>query len=333
MLVGANNSGKTSILEALLLMASPLDPRRWADLPLLRGAWPMTDTKFGGGSGDTTTAEATRWLFPLMANSAQPNGAPLLGEIALRSHQTIVRLSPSSGHAPDNPWVQATADIGPKRSQAFTKGFLLEHQWEIFGHPPPGSLRYNVAVATTISHRSDAYLQNRFSRLVHSQRVDDAVALLQKLDPKVRGLTIAAPADDELHAAMPIRGAAPRLLVSYGDLGFVPVATLGDGLRRALHFAILIAELAGGGLLLVDEIEVGLHPTALREVFRWLAGACAAADVQLFATTHSLEAVDAMLDGMPDEDLIVYRIQATEARRFAGDQLRRMRDELGYDVR
>lgn len=33
LLVGGNNSGKTSILEALLLLASPEDPRQWASTP------------------------------------------------------------------------------------------------------------------------------------------------------------------------------------------------------------------------------------------------------------------------------------------------------------
>jgi hypothetical protein len=61
-------------------------------------------------------------------------------------------------------------------------------------------------------------------------------------------------------------------------------------------------------------------------------------DIQLFATTHSLEAVDALIAGTTIEsDLVLYRIEPksgqTRVIRHAWDRLKRLREDLGQEVR
>ena len=61
-------------------------------------------------------------------------------------------------------------------------------------------------------------------------------------------------------------------------------------------------------------------------------------NVQLFATTHSLETVDAMLDASDSEtDLVLYRLEKresqTKAIRLDRETLHIVRDELGQEVR
>ena len=46
---------------------------------------------------------------------------------------------------------------------------------------------------------------------------------------------------------------------------------------------------ASGGLLLIDEIENGLHHSVQEEVFSMLLELAKSFDVQIFATTHSEE--------------------------------------------
>jgi AAA15 family ATPase/GTPase len=96
---------------------------------------------------------------------------------------------------------------------------------------------------------------------------------------------------------------------------------------------------ARGGVLLIDEVETAIHISALGNVFRWIVEACVANDVQLFATTHSLEAIDAILaaDTTPEEDIVGYRLESTGTRviahRYGEDLLKRLRIERGADVR
>ena len=72
----------------------------------------------------------------------------------------------------------------------------------------------------------------------------------------------------------------------------VPVHLLGEGLNRMLGLALAMNEVRGG-LLLVDEIENGLHHTAQEEIFCTLRTLATAFDVQIIATTHSDECIRA----------------------------------------
>ena len=132
----------------------------------------------------------------------------------------------------------------------------------------------------------------------------------------------------------------PRAVLYLRDrsAGLLPVDAFGDGMRRILQMALGVTR-ARGGVLLIDEIETAIHVSALGHVFRWLVDACASNDVQLFATTHSLEAIDAILaaDTTPEEDIVGYRLEAVDARviahRYSEDLLKRLRIERGAEVR
>jgi predicted ATPase len=92
-------------------------------------------------------------------------------------------------------------------------------------------------------------------------------------------------------------------------------------------------------VLLLDEVETALHPDALASIFRFLVQACRATGVQLFVTTHSLEAVDAMLRsvGAEVDGLVAYHLpprgSSHSAYRLSGESIRSMRTEGGLDLR
>jgi len=190
-----------------------------------------------------------------------------------------------------------------------------------------------VAFITPISHRSDGYLATRVSRILRAKKKLQTIDLLKRLDARVNDLVLLTPDEVEDSSPVPVSSRRAALHVDYDGTGLVPVHAMGDGMRRALHFATVVTELSSGGVLLVDEIEVGMHTTVLEKVFAWLCEVCVDAGVQMFATTHSIEAVDAILEGTPDENLVLYRINNSAAKRFDGDLLRTARFELGQEVR
>lgn len=57
----------------------------------------------------------------------------------------------------------------------------------------------------------------------------------------------------------------------------------------------MVSDLLGSkpDLFLIDELENGIHWTALRKVWRGLAEIAEALDIQIFATTHSKECLEA----------------------------------------
>ena len=90
----------------------------------------------------------------------------------------------------------------------------------------------------------------------------------------------------------------------------IPVHLLGEGLNRILHVALSMGG-AIGGLLLVDEIENGLHHTVQEELFAALLTFSNIFDVQIFATTHSEECVIAAHKALKDreKEFSFYRLE------------------------
>ena len=70
----------------------------------------------------------------------------------------------------------------------------------------------------------------------------------------------------------------------------VAIANMGDGTNRIFVIA-LACERAMGGILLVDEVENGLHHSVQEAVWTTIFELAARFDVQVFATTHSWDAV------------------------------------------
>lgn len=86
-----------------------------------------------------------------------------------------------------------------------------------------------------------------------------------------------------------------KTYIQHKTTGLLPISAYGDGLKKVVYLSSVIVD-AKGGVLLIDEIETALHYSALGEVFKWMIEAANAYKVQIFATTHSLEALDALLE-------------------------------------
>ncbi len=110
----------------------------------------------------------------------------------------------------------------------------------------------------------------------------------------------------------------------------VPLKNLGDGAQRMLLIAIALV-MAKDNVLLIDEIESGLHYSVLEKIWEIIFKYAAELDVQVFATTHSQDAIQAftyLLDKPENRDEGVYfRLQfnpkdgAVEAIRYEPESL------------
>jgi hypothetical protein len=113
-----------------------------------------------------------------------------------------------------------------------------------------------------------------------AERVEDVLrSVLPELE---RIYLLGEPASSGRSVALQLRGMSRP----------VPLSSMGDGTVRVFALALSCVR-ARRGTLLVDEVENGLHHTVQHEVWGSIFDLAETLEVQVFATTHSWDAVDA----------------------------------------
>ncbi len=348
-LVGANNSGKTSVLEALSILCNPLEPFEWSLLVRRRD--------FGGL--DEMRIQSLRWCFyqsGLLRDSERMfKGAcemecegrfplrrlrvkyrDILGEPANQSRQSREPLSEEPESEVDIAQPQRGAEIihypefAPSENRTLSPIREVAVQiWEsgmgfrLVSHDPP---RIVTETLTPYSYQVNQIQVRNFSTSLLAHR-GEALELVRQFDPDIESIDV-----------LSLRGIRPSIYLIHRRLGPAPLSVFGDALRRVVMLATTVSILRNG-VLFIDEIETGIHVGALSRVFAWLASAASKFGVQVVATTHSLEAVDALLAGAqePAGSFVAFHLdqtsERTRARRFDAELLARLRRERGLDVR
>ena len=84
----------------------------------------------------------------------------------------------------------------------------------------------------------------------------------------------------------------------------LPIDTYGDGMRRLLAMRLSFVG-AADGFLLIDEIDTGLHWTIMEDMWQFVVEVARRLNVQVFATTHSYDCIrglGSLLQSRPDLD-------------------------------
>jgi hypothetical protein len=124
-------------------------------------------------------------------------------------------------------------------------------------------------------------------------RMWDKIALSRFEDEVTESLRLIAPEVERISFVGSDRreGRTPRVRIRGLDRP-VPLRSMGDGANRL--FGMMLAMVtARDGLLLLDEVENGIHYSIQRDLWRSLLQRAASLNVQVFATTHSWDCVKA----------------------------------------
>lgn len=155
---------------------------------------------------------------------------------------------------------------------------------------------------------------NHFSNLSKRGKEKPVVEALQVLFPMVEGLSL------ELNTNVPMVYASVK-----GIAEKVPVGLVSTGITKMLAYLVAIAN-QKHGIVIIDEIENGLHYKRMGQAWRVLLKFCLDNDVQLFASTHSAECLDALesvLSEDADKFSLIRAVQkegGCELRHFQGKQ-------------
>lgn len=70
----------------------------------------------------------------------------------------------------------------------------------------------------------------------------------------------------------------------------IPLGNFGDGMRRLLTLAIIMIQ-NSNGIVLIDEIDTGLHNSIMSDLWQFVIETARQSNIQVFATTHSLDCI------------------------------------------
>ncbi|PZV11776.1 MAG: recombination protein F [Leptolyngbya sp.] len=358
LLVGINNSGKTSVLEGLSIYCHPLDLREWFRTARQR----EQESRLN----QTSVLDSVRWLFPKLHSRGDRVGEPEVGTLMITGDGSFpvkklqaryeviegLRISERRRRAnigrskkieDETSEIQKGIDLhleiyaDPSQLSflnndppTFTQDFQLWEDAFIGKLPRSGQLNLETSIVTPSSHRSETEQFRLLSKASFHDFKTSAISLLRQVDPGITDIEILLSPDS-------ISSSRFSAYIQHERFGLAPLSTFGDGIRRLLHIALKLASVQGG-ILLIDELEATIHTEALQNSFKWLVRSCKELDVQLFATTHSLEAVDALLEVTESEsDLVLHRLEPKETHtrvvRHDWSRLKLLREELGQEVR
>lgn len=328
LLTGMNNTGKTVALEALFLLAIPTYPQLALNqLNRLRGYISASDLTEAWDSlfynwdrskeiileveEDNSTSTLSRFNRNKQKRSLhiRPSfvgetdefiegtlenqeslfddaGVIESSELVGRTRGLVVRSSSSDGQS----LVQRITGSSSEASRSQRAASELEEEASVAFIPARG--------ITSFSQEAQ-----RYSRLQIERREAEVLEILQIIDPRLQGLVI---------------GATRRGSAIYGDLGtnhLVPLSVMGDGMARTLSIALSMAN-SQDGIVLIDEVENGLHYSVLVSLWDLIARTARLLNVQVFAATHSDECIRAVNEAVHNldytQDLRLYRFDLSK---------------------
>lgn len=107
---------------------------------------------------------------------------------------------------------------------------------------------------------------------------------------------------------------------------------LGGGVSFLLAIGIG-AVTSNSGVLFIDEIDTGLHYSRLADMWRMVIQTAKHLDVQVFATTHSSDCIRGLADAVRDEEDLISEVAIHSIDRRLGESVRYSGDELETIVR
>lgn len=297
LIAGRNNVGKTALLEAIFVHCRAYDPGQILSLALSRGM------DLGKVSNDTLFYNTDASLSIFIEGYDRRTGHRILRLRMVTDSEELskvaVSLSPDQGKngfqsASDSTQVIALdyqQEVNQKQGTQYL-AFALGKEIRIVPVPMPPPFANHFVLAEGASDAQD--LANRFSRMEIKGQQNLLLHALKILESRIERIFLLYIED------------RPAIWADIGDIR-LPVNALGNGLSRLLNFISSIAE-AQGGVVLIDEIENGLHHSVLVDVWRAIAKAARDFNVQIFATTHSLEMIRAAHEAFKDEEPYDFRL-------------------------
>jgi AAA15 family ATPase/GTPase len=132
---------------------------------------------------------------------------------------------------------------------------------------------------------------------LQASRLWDNISLTDFEEEVIRALQIITPDIKKLGFLSPSRSNSLRVAMGRmrNQVEAIPLRAFGEGMNRLLGIALALVN-CRNGILLIDEIESGLHYSVLPEVWKLIFKTAKDLNVQVFATTYSYDCIQAFAE-------------------------------------
>lgn len=298
LIAGSNNSGKTSLLESIFLLAGGR-----AELAV-NGHITRVDLETGFlWVGDNLWKPLFAGLDTgklIEIEGSHSTHGPLALKISSgRQQVSQILVDVNDGYSATNLPAEHTLffEYASPSGDSITS-HIQEIGTKIKGEQPDIDVPFKTAIVLSRIRniKEDA---RRLANLRRQKREHLLLEALQVIEPKLQSI-------EENSAS-----GAPMI---WGDIGLselVPLAVMGEGMSRLARLVLAITDVQDG-VLLVDEIENGIHHSVLPKVWRAIDSVASQFHTQIFATTHSLECVRAAHSSLSKDDFRLHRLEASD---------------------
>lgn len=312
LLVGRNNCGKSTLLEALFLGSGMSNPLLPFHINILRGY------------GETGQGNLNLDFYNL--DTSNPICVRLWNETA-RSLRISV-FEREQGGAPLQTDETGLLSTQNQKRYGLKLDFTLDE----------GQYSSELSFDASNPGRGISSVDKRYRETLR------CVYLNSKFDfgTSIRGLNSIIENKDERFIVDGLRILEPRIadfvftdnkvLVDTGLPKRIPINLMGDGARKIVSLLTAVYD-CRDGVLLIDEISNGFHHSVMKDLWRVLIDAALRNNTQLFVTTHDMDSIKGLRDaavGRHDDMVSVFKLQKTR-----GDELKTYHyslDSLDYSI-
>ena len=276
LLVGTNNSGKSSLLEAIYLLVNHEDPGSLLEVLYTRGEFVVKKDQ------DDEMAQLAEVFRGHQLQGDRKIIIATQNDEAMSLEYSFLDYGISwpykGGHEVGVGLVFRQAE----QDEILTYFELEDLEDGLFarGYTGGPSRRLDKSKINKYFVTAERLSLERISRLwnqiVLTPKEDMVINILRILEPNLERIALTNQTTLELSVQLKIRG----------NDGPLPLGSMGDGIYRIFALALLLVNCENGALF-VDEIDTGLHHQALTKMWGLVIETAKRLNVQVFATTHS----------------------------------------------
>lgn len=276
--LGRNNSSKTTILESLFLLIGTTNPEliirihNFRDLILNEA----NDLSFIFHNLDFNNTIKIKVLSEIQNDFREVTIMPSSAVSKTKKIEVDVENLSYESTRDENEVNELiiNATIKKRRSPQKKAISKLTHHKGVFNLTPPNDFSDNLrGVYVTPKIPLAPNLVKELESLIINKQHRSLTSMLKAIDPLITDISF---------------GTNRMIYVDVGMRRLIPFNLLGDGVRRYLSILLAIYN-ARDGVVLIDELENGLHFSTLAHLWDDMIRTSQEFNVQLYITTHNIE--------------------------------------------